>query len=160
MLNLLLSDTNATPQKGSWVIYVILIVLVVIMLVLPSVTNRRRMKEYNQMLDRLRVGDEVRTIGGIIGRVVKINNKGEIKTFTLETGSKGNKTTMEFDIASVGTVLKSTYVDEAPVKEEPKVLEEVKLEQEETQDEELVNEEEIKIEKPKAKKTSKKSSKK
>lgn len=143
MFNLLLDDTAKTGATGGqWWIYVVLIVLVVVMLVLPSISNRRRMKEYNQMLDQLRVGDEVRTIGGVIGKVIKINTKNDIKTFVLETGAKGSKTTMEFDIASVGTVLKSTYVapveekkeevkveaqEPAEVKEEP-VVEEVKVE--------------------------------
>lgn len=128
MFNFLLADetANSASTSGSWWIYVVLIVLVVAMLVLPSITNRRRMKEYNQMLDQLRVGDEVRTIGGIIGRVTKINNKNNIKTFILETGAKGAKTTMEFDIASVGTVLKSTYVSEENKAEKNK---EVKVEE-------------------------------
>ena len=121
MLNMLLSGA-ATKPASNWWIYVILIVLVVIMLVVPSITNRKRMKEYNQMLDQLRVGDEVRTIGGIIGRVTKVNTKGEIKTFTLETGAKGSKTTMEFDMAAIGTVLKSTYV--APAEPSKEVKEE------------------------------------
>lgn len=164
MLNLLLDATTnpqATPKQGSWVIYVILIALVVVMLVLPSITNKRRMKEYNTMLDQLRVGDEVRTIGGIIGRVTKISNKGEVKTFTLETGSKGSKTTMEFDLSAVGTVLKSTYVAEEPVKakeekkEETPAVEEVKVE-------ETAKTEEVKEEKKEspAKKSSRKTSKK
>lgn len=108
-------STTDTPANtgSSWWIYLILIVLVVLMLVLPSITNRRRMKEYNQMVERLRVGDEVRTIGGVIGRITKINTKGDIQTFVLETGAKGSKTTMEFDMASVGTVLKSNYVPTA-----------------------------------------------
>ena len=90
------------------------------------------------MLDQLRVGDEVRTIGGVVGRVTKINTKGELKTFVLETGAKGSKTTMEFDMAAVGTVLKSTYVapteakekkeeKEAEIKETEEVKEEVAL---------------------------------
>ena len=57
MLNLLLSgETTANNGSSIW-IYVVLIVMVVAMLVLPSITNKRRMKEYNQMLDQLRVGD-------------------------------------------------------------------------------------------------------
>ena len=93
------------------------------------------MKEYNQMLDQLRTGDEVRTIGGIIGKVTKISNKGDVKTFTLETGSKGSKTTMEFDMAALGTVLKSTYV--APVEVEEK-----------KQDKKTGKKEEVKVEEP------------
>ena len=162
MLNLLLSG-EATANKGSsiWV-YVILIVLVVAMLVLPTITNRRRMKEYNTMLDQLRVGDEIRTIGGVVGRVTKINTKGEIKTFVLETGAKGSKTTMEFDMAAVGTVLKSTYV--APATEENKKakkeektenkeennaeVKEMVEEQTEVEAKEEVKNEEVKEEKP------------
>ena len=176
MLNLLLSEAagaGAQPAKNSWVIYVILIVLVVVMLVLPSISNKKRMKEYNDMLDKLRVGDEVRTIGGVIGKVVKLNTKGEVKTFTLETGVKGSKTTMEFDLASVGTVLKSKYVEEVQTKEDKKAkkevvetqVEEVKAEEEVETPTEEVNVEEVKEEKtePKkvaAKKTTKKTSKK
>lgn len=166
MLNLLLTATNtsdaAAPKQGSWVIYVILIALVVVMLVLPTITNKRRMKEYNTMLDQLRVGDEVRTIGGVIGRVTKISNKGEVKTFTLETGSKGSKTTMEFDLSAVGTVLKSTYVEETATKEDKKVKKAEKVEEtpaEEVKVEEVAPVEEVKEEKP-AKKPAKKTSKK
>ena len=169
MLNLLLSTSgDAAANKGSSIwIYVVLIVLVVAMLVLPSITNKRRMKEYNQMLDQLRVGDEVRTIGGVVGRVTKINTKGELKTFVLETGAKGSKTTMEFDMAAVGTVLKSTYV--APTIEENKKSKkdesvEVKEEKETTETteepKEVVESQEVEVkeEKPAQKKTTKKTS--
>ena len=156
MFNLLLSGEAATNNGSSIWIYVVLIVMVVAMLVLPSITNRRRMKEYNQMLDQLRVGDEVRTIGGVVGRVTKINTKGELKTFVLETGAKGSKTTMEFDMAAVGTVLKSTYVDPAltKTKKEEKVevkeetTEEVKEEATETNE----KQEETKVEEKPVKK--------
>lgn len=125
MLRFLLETTDNTAgtnsgSKYGWIIYVVLIVLVVLMLVLPTITNRRRMKEYNQMVDRLRVGDEVRTIGGIIGRVTRINKKGDIATFVLETGAKGSKTTMEFDMNAVGSVLTSTYEPEKEEKAEVK----------------------------------------
>ena len=133
MLNLLLdgsTETTTKNQGGSWWIYLILLGLVVLMLVLPTITNRKRMKEYDQMVNALHVGDTVRTVGGVIGRITKISEKDGVKTFILETGAKNNKTTMEFDIGSVGTVLKSTAKPEEKAqkeekKEEPKA-EEVK----------------------------------
>ena len=171
MLNLFLSETAdaAANPANNWWIYVVLIVMVVLMLVLPTITNKRRMKEYNQMLDQLRVGDKVRTIGGIIGRVTKISTKGDVKSFTLETGAKGSKTTMEFDMAAVGTVLESTYVapkeeqkEEKAEKAEVEVKEEVEKPAEETEVKESETKEaaaeEVKEEKP-AKKTTKKSKK-
>lgn len=172
MLNLLLdgsTETTTKNQGGSWWIYLILLGLVVLMLVLPTITNRKRMKEYDQMVNALHVGDTVRTVGGVIGRITKISEKDGVKTFILETGAKNNKTTMEFDIGSVGTVLKSTAKPEEKVekeekKEEPKA-EEIKADEkadetleapeaEEAKDAEKV--EEAKPEKPAKKAKSKK----
>lgn len=172
MLNLLLdgsTETTTKNQGGNWWIYLILLGLVVLMLVLPTITNRKRMKEYDQMVNALHVGDTVRTVGGVIGRITKISEKDGVKTFILETGAKNNKTTMEFDIGSVGTVLKSTAKPEEKAqkeekKEEPKA-EEVKVgekadetleapEAEEAKDAEKV--EEAKPEKPAKKAKSKK----
>lgn len=128
MLNLLLetsTDTGAKTNTGNtWWIYVVLLVLVVLMLVLPSITNRKRMKEYDQMVNALHVGDTIRTVGGVIGRITKISDKDGVKTFILETGAKNNKTTMEFDIGSVGTVLKSTAKPEEKTEKEPAKAEE------------------------------------
>lgn len=128
MLNLLLetsADTTAKTNTGStWWIYVVLLVLVVLMLVLPSITNRKRMKEYDQMVNALHVGDTIRTVGGVIGRITKISDKDGVKTFILETGAKNNKTTMEFDIGSVGTVLKSTAKPEEKTEKVPAKAEE------------------------------------
>lgn len=136
MLNLLLETSAETTGKttngaGSWWIYVVLLVLVVLMLVLPTITNRKRMKEYDQMVNQLHVGDTIRTVGGVIGRITKISDKDGVKTFILETGAKNNKTTMEFDIGSVGTVLKSTAKPEEKVEkvEETKKAEEQKAEE-------------------------------
>lgn len=172
MLNLLLdgsTETTTKNQGGSWWIYLILLGLVVLMLVLPTITNRKRMKEYDQMVNALHVGDTVRTVGGVIGRITKISEKDGVKTFILETGAKNNKTTMEFDIGSVGTVLKSTAKPEEKAQKEEKKeetkAEEVKVDEkadetleapeaEEAKDAEKV--EEAKPEKPAKKAKSKK----
>lgn len=150
MLNLLLETSAETTGKttngaGSWWIYVVLLVLVVLMLVLPTITNRKRMKEYDQMVNQLHVGDTIRTVGGVIGRITKISDKDGVKTFILETGAKNNKTTMEFDIGSVGTVLKSTAKPEEKVEkvEETKKAEEQKAEQPEEVSEPVENAETV-----------------
>jgi len=108
---------------NNYVLLGVLAVMMIIMLVLPSVTQKKRIKEFNDMVDNLRVGDEIRTIGGIIGRIVKINNRDYGKTIVVETGDKGTKSTMEFDVAAVGLVLKSTAK-----KQEKKVEETVAVE--------------------------------
>jgi len=120
----------ANNQSSIWV-YVVLIVLVVLMLVLPMITQRKRNKEYTQMLDSLNVGDTVKTIGGVIGRVTKITEKDGQKSFILETGAKGSKTTMEFDIAAIGYILNSTKKTvETKVEEKKEEVKEVENKEE------------------------------
>ena len=158
------ATTGAGAGKGNIWVYVVLIGLVVLMLVLPMITQKKRNKEYTQMLSSLEVGDTVKTIGGVIGRVTKINEKNGQKSFILETGAKGSKTTMEFDIAAVGYILneKAPKVEEkktekkeevAPVVEEK--VEEPKVEAPEVKEEVETKkiEEKKPAKKPAAKKT-------
>ena len=156
----------ANANQNQVIIYIVLAVLVIAMLILPYFTQKKRNQQYMDMLSNIRVGDLVKTAGGIIGRVTKITDKGEIKTVILETGSKTDKSVMEFDINSIYCVLKSTKTEEPKEeKEEQTKTEEVKENEEKV--EEAVVSEEVKTEEPKveekkpakARKTTKKSSK-
>ena len=60
---------------------IILILIMVVMWWLTSRSQKKRDKEAQDMRDSLQVGDEVTTIGGIIGKVVSIKEE----TFVLET---------------------------------------------------------------------------
>ena len=161
MFNFLLEAEAANPGQ-SWWIYLVLIGMVVVMLVLPSISNRKKAKEYNDMINAIGVGDTVRTVGGIIGRIVKVSEKDGYKTFILETGAKNSKTTMEFDMASIYTVLNSKNKPAATEKVEETKTEEVKVEEKPAQEVETkseVNADEVKAEEKPAKKSSKKASK-
>ena len=94
---------------NSILFYVIFIVLLVIMLILPYFSQKRKNQEYNNMLLSLKVGDLVKTAGGIIGKITKITDKGDFKTVILETGSK-EKSTIELDMSMIYCILKSTKV--------------------------------------------------
>ncbi len=118
MINLICADAAGTGGVGNIIIWVVLIVALLFMLIFPTLTQKRRNKQYQEMINGIRVGDTVRTAGGVIGRVVRITNKGEITTVTLETGSKSEKSYTEFDMNFINCVLKSTRVEEA--KEEKK----------------------------------------
>ena len=142
---------EAATGGSNVAIYIVLIVMVLAMLILPYFTNKKRNKQYMDMLSGIKVGDLVKTAGGIIGRVTKITDKGEIKTIILETGSKSEKSYMEFDISSIYCVLKSTKVEESKT-EEVAEKEEVSESVEESKTEDVA--EEPKTEKKPAKKTS------
>ena len=102
---------DGATGSGSIIIYVVLIVALVAMLILPYFTQRKKNQEYMKMIDSIKVGDLVKTAGGIIGKVNKITDKGEIKTVVLETGSKTEKSYMELDMSMIYCVLKSTKVE-------------------------------------------------
>lgn len=110
MLKFLLADNTIT---NNWVLPVVLLVMLVLMLVLPTISNRKRTKQYHQMLDDLKVGDKVMSTGGIIGRIVKIQDKDGEKTVFIETGDKKQKTVLEFNIGAIaGPIVKVNPVSE------------------------------------------------
>ena len=161
MINYICAEQSNTT---SIIVYVILIVALVAMLIMPYFTQRKKNKEYVDMLNSIKVGDLVKTAGGIIGKITKITDKGDIKTVILETGSKTEKSYMEFDMSMIYCVLKSTKATEETEKvEEAKTEEVAEPVVEEPKTEEV--EKEVKAEeKPAPKKrttktTSKKSSK-
>ena len=86
-LAFLLETTTTTPDAtttlggGMGFTWIIMILMLVGMWWFTSRSQKKKDQEAQNMRDALQVGDEVTTIGGIIGKVVSI--KGE--TFVLET---------------------------------------------------------------------------
>lgn len=172
-LQMLLGENNAAANNQWWM-YLVLIGLVVIMLVFPLFTQRKRTKEFNSMLDSMKVGDKVRTIGGVIGRVTKINLDADVPTVVIETGAKGQKTSMEFDVTAIQYNFNYnpqavTYTKQGKKEDEAKTEakdeqkpEEIKTEEstEEKVDEKVEEKAEEKEEKPAEKKAEKKTAKK
>ncbi len=83
-----------------WIVVIVL--MIVVLFVMPMLSNRKRQKEANEVLDSLAVGDEIMTIGGIMGRIVSLDTheSGE-KLMTIETGDGANKTTMTFTVQAL-----------------------------------------------------------
>ena len=82
MFNFLLEATgNAGDNVANPLPTIIMLVLIVGMFIFMSRSNKKKEKEAADMRDSLQVGDEVTTIGGIIGKVVSIKEE----TFVLET---------------------------------------------------------------------------
>ena len=72
---------TATSGSGSWLTMGLLVVLLVVMYFVMIRPQKKQEKEVNAMRDSLEVGDEITTIGGIIGKVVSIKEE----TLVLET---------------------------------------------------------------------------
>lgn len=136
MLNFLCEEAATTNNGMTRVVMTgFLIIVLVGMLVLPYISSRKKNREYEAMISSLKVGDLVKTAGGIIGRITKIMNKGEINTVILETGSKTEKSYMEFDINMIYCILKA-----AKVEGEQTELEEVEEDEDEDETEDSAEE--------------------
>ncbi len=66
---------------------IIMIVLLVGLFYLMYRSNKKQEREASQMRNSLEIGDEITTIGGIIGEIVKIKEE----TVTIETGKDRTK---------------------------------------------------------------------
>jgi preprotein translocase YajC subunit len=100
---------------GDWGFYVALGVIILIfgaMMVFQTRRRRTAQAEYTGMLDTLRPGTRVKTVGGVIGKIKEIREEAPgFKTVLLETGSEGHTSFMLYDIQAIYGV-----VDEGALK--------------------------------------------
>lgn len=88
---------------GIWLIIVYMVVIIGGMYFFLIRPNKKKKKQEDDMRKNLQIGDEITTIGGIIGRIVSI--KEETDSVVLETGSDRNKVRIKrWAIASCDTV--------------------------------------------------------
>lgn len=81
-MNALFFLTEAAPGGGgTWITMIVLLVVMVAMFFFTSRSNKKQEKQAQDMRDSLAVGDEITTIGGIIGKIVSIKEE----TLVLET---------------------------------------------------------------------------
>ena len=112
------AQTNAN-NPISLIVMGVLIVAVIGMFIWSSVSNKKKRKEAQNVLDNLKIGDRVKTIGGICGFVAQINDAEN--TFVLETGLEENKSYVKFD--------KQAIYQTAPAEGSGAVVEETKAEE-------------------------------
>lgn len=128
-LFMLLDTTTAaegTAGAGSLIsMFLPLILIFVVFYFLMLRPQKKQERKEAQMRDNLQVGDEVTTIGGIIGRVVSIKDE----TFTLETSR--DRTKIRFvrnAIKSVDVKIADRYAEVAEKAEKAEKAEETKAE--------------------------------
>ena len=109
---------NPSSPTFSLVLMVLLIVMIYFMMIRPQ---RKKEKADREMREALRVGDEIITIGGIIGKVEKITEK----TVIISTTAGKNK--IEFLKSAIASVSsKDPAAAKTAAKEESKEPEEEK----------------------------------
>ena len=127
MLNFLLETT--TTGGGGWLTIAMFAGMIALMYFLMIRPQKKREKEDAAMRNALAVGDEVTTIGGIIGKVISIKDE----TFVLETTKdrtkirflKGAIRSVDVKIADIAAAQAAEKAEkEAPTEEAPAETEE------------------------------------
>lgn len=89
----------ATGNVGQIILIAAVLVVFIGFFIWQSISNRKKQKEATDRVNALKVGDRVKTIGGVCGFVAEINN--EENTFVLETGMEGKKSYVKFDKGAI-----------------------------------------------------------
>ena len=96
-LNLLSGSASSGSMWTLIIIYALIFVGIYFILIRPK---SKKSKQEQELRNSLQIGDEITTIGGIVGRVIAIRE--EADEIVLETGSE--KTQMVFKRWAISTV--------------------------------------------------------
>ena len=105
MLSYLLDETTAAAGSGKgsgweqyimWILVGVIVVGFIVWMVISSKKRKKQEQEAKDLIDAVKPGNKVKTIGGVCGIVVEVNS--EENTFVLETGSETvGKSYVKFD---------------------------------------------------------------
>ena len=113
LFNLLSSEPTSGNPWGSYLMMGMLLLIIIAFMVMNNRSQKKRQQETMNMLNAMKPGDKVKTIGGICGVVVEVSP--EDNTFVMETGSeKSGKSYLTFDKQAV------YQTDAVPTKTEAK----------------------------------------
>ena len=118
-----MEESTGKPQNTTMitVVFIVIIVAMIGLLVWQTISGKKKQKEAQNMLNQLKKGDRVKTIGGVCGFVVEINDAEN--TFVLETGTDDNKSYVKFDKGAIYQTApaqgSAVAAEESAKKEEP-----------------------------------------
>ena len=124
--------SNLLVNPTSIILMVVLFGLIIVWMVFSKRSQTKRQQETMDMLNAIKPGNKVKTIGGICGIVVEVCP--EDNTFVLETGTENSgKSYIKFDKQAV-------YQTDAVVEKPAPVAAETPVEEEEPKAEEVFEE--------------------
>ena len=95
----MLSNLLAKADTTSTVMIVVLLVAIVGLFIWSSYSNKKRQKQAQDMVNGIKIGDKVKTIGGVCGYVAEIDDSEN--TFVLRTGMEGKESFVKFDKGAI-----------------------------------------------------------
>ena len=108
---------NGGNSLGMTIMLIVLVVAIIALFVWQSISGKKKQKEAQERVNKLKKGDRVKTIGGVCGFVHEINDAEN--TFVLETGSGEDKSYVKFDKAAIYQTAPAEGYANVPANAEP-----------------------------------------
>lgn len=119
LFNLLAEQAENNTSWTSYIPIIIIVLLLVAFFVWSFLSQKKKQKAFNDTVNAIRPGSKVKTIGGVVGEVVEVDDAEG--TFVLKTGdSEGNCSYMKFDKQAI---YQTDAKPAEPAKEEKKAPE-------------------------------------
>ncbi len=119
-------STNAGGLGNTWIIIGIIVVFI-LMFVLTSIPQKKRQKQMQNMLAQIKPGDQVKTIGDMVGVVTAVNDMTGI--LTINVGSESVPTFINVDRVAIYSVAPLKTAEPAPVVETAPIEESAPVEE-------------------------------
>lgn len=100
-MNFLAAEAAANSNATQWILPAVLLVLVIGIFLLNYFRSKKNQESMKNMVDSLKVGDNVKTYSGIYGKIIEIVETTDGKVAVLETGSEKNKGIFSIDINAI-----------------------------------------------------------
>ena len=139
-----LADENTGSSLGTIIIMCVLVVAIIGLFVWQSISNKKKQKQAEETVSRIKIGDKVKTIGGVCGFVAELNDKEN--TFVLRTGMDGKECYVKFDKAAIYQTAPADVVKVEPKKDNVKKEETKKENKKSVKEEKKVDD--LELEKP------------
>ena len=127
LFNLLADDANTGGGLfggSSVVMIIVLVVLMIGMFAMSIIPQKKRQKKAQEMMNSITVGTKVKTIGGFVGEVKKVDNNAG--TFTLDISANNDGSMMVvIDKSAIYTVLQAVTAPTGETTLEEKIAPEV-----------------------------------
>lgn len=118
----------ADPAQGgdSWILLLVMGAFLVLIILTSIIPQKKRQKEMMNMLNNIKVGDEIKTIGGMVGIITEMEESGLL---VINVGTENAPTFIKIDRVAIYSIKKQEEVPavqevvEAPAVEETEVKE-------------------------------------
>ena len=125
-LSALLASANGASQRSSMSMIILIVAMFGVMYFVMIRPQKKKQQQEQEMRDSIQVGDEITTIGGIMGRVVTVKED----SLVIETGADRNKMKIaRWAVSTNNTAIEKAEAEKAAAKEAAEAEKNKKIEE-------------------------------